>query len=192
MSDSPRRSFLKWLVGLLAAGNASLIGIPLVSYGVGTLRRQESPQAKLRRVARLGEMPTERPVLVPVIGDLQDAWTLHPSEAIGRVWLIRGAIDPKDPASTSIKSLSAVCPHLGCTIQLASDSKCYVCPCHRAAYAFDGQRVGDSKSGRPNHAPRSMDALECRVVQDELTKEWWVEVRYEGFEQGLTTSIATA
>ncbi len=192
MSQSARRSFLKWISGLLAAGNAAMVGIPAISYGVGSLRRQESPQARLRRVARLSDLPQRRPVLVPIIGDLHDAWTLHPSEPIGRAWLIRGAIDPTDPTNTSIKALSAVCPHLGCTIQLAADSKRYVCPCHRAAFAFDGQRVGDVKSGRPNHAPRSMNALECRVVQDEASNEWWVEVRYEEFEQGLTTSTATA
>jgi Rieske Fe-S protein len=192
MSQSARRSFLKSISGLLAAANAAMVGIPAIWYGVGSLRRQEPSEVALRRVARLEDLPPGRPVLVPIIGELHDAWTLQPSEPIGRAWLIRSATDPTDPTNTSVNALSAICPHLGCTIQLAADSKHYVCPCHRAAFAFDGERVGDVKSGRPNHAPRSMDALECRVVQDEVSKEWWVEVRYEEFEQGLTISTATA
>ncbi len=187
-----RRSFLKWASGLLAAGNAALVGVPAISFAVGSLRRRESARAPLRRVARLSDLPAGRPVLVPVLGEVQDAWTLQAGEPIGRVWLVRAAEDAGDPARPAVKALSAICPHLGCTIQLAGDGGQYVCPCHRAAFAFDGQRVGDGKSGRANHAPRGMDALECRVVRDESSGESWVEVRYEAFEPGATTSVPMA
>jgi hypothetical protein len=35
-----------------------------------------------------------------------------------------------------------------------------------------------------------LDKLQYQVVQDEASKDWWVEVKYEVFEQGLTTSKA--
>ncbi|MBI3839728.1 MAG: hypothetical protein HY288_17540 [Planctomycetia bacterium] len=79
---------------------------------------------------------------------------------------------------------------MGCTIQLANDAKRYVCPCHHAAFAFDGQRIAVDQHGRPNNAPRRMDAMECRLVQDETSKEWWVEVKHEKFETGATASAA--
>jgi hypothetical protein len=35
-----------------------------------------------------------------------------------------------------------------------------------------------------------MDSLDCRIVQDEQSGQWWVEVRFEKFKQGLTTKVA--
>jgi hypothetical protein len=37
-----------------------------------------------------------------------------------------------------------------------------------------------------------MDSLECRLVRDEGDDEWWVEVNYEQFEQGLTKKVCKA
>jgi hypothetical protein len=37
-----------------------------------------------------------------------------------------------------------------------------------------------------------MDSLECRIVQDEQTQEWWVEVTYQRFEYGVTSKVAKA
>jgi Rieske Fe-S protein len=190
MNESGRRSFLKWVSGLLAIGNAAVVGIPAISYAVGSLRRQSSPEATFRRIARLKDLSQAHPVLIPIIGDVQDAWTLHAGTAIGRVWVTRGEIDLGKPTKTNIRVLSAVCPHLGCMIQLSKEGKQFVCPCHRADFSLEGERLASGNSGRPCPAPRGLDQLQYQVVQDEASKEWWVEVKYEVFEQGLTTSEA--
>ena len=40
-----------------------------------------------------------------------------------------------------ISALSAVCTHLGCLLQLNTASRRLDCPCHRAAFSFDGSVV---------------------------------------------------
>jgi Rieske Fe-S protein len=192
MNDSRRRSFLKWMSGLLGLGNAAVVGLPTIWYASDSLRRQSSPETKFRRIARLADLPQGRPVLIPIIGDVQDAWTLHPKTAIGRAWVTRDAIDLGNPGGTNIRALSAVCPHLGCMIQLSSDGKQFVCPCHRADFGLNGERLVGVDSGRPCPAPRGLDELQYQVVQDEANTDWWVEVKYEFFEQGRTTSQAMA
>lgn len=191
-NDSGRRTVLKWISSVLATGVASIVGVPAVTSTIGSLRRQVTPQAKFRRVARLADLPADRPVMIPVIGDVQDAWTLHPNESIGRVWLMRGELDDADLARTPVRALSAVCPHLGCTVQMAADSTHFACPCHKADFAFDGQRRVDPQASRPNASPRSMDPLQIQIVQDEASQQWWIEVKYEDFQQGLTTSTPLA
>jgi Rieske Fe-S protein len=126
------------------------------------------------------------------MGDVQDAWTLHPSVSIGRAWVTRGEIDLGNPRDTNLRVLSAVCPHLGCMIQLSSDGKQLVCPCHRADFSLEGKRLAGGNASRPCPAPRDLDQLQYQVVQDEASKDWWLEVKYEVFEQGLTTSMVTS
>ncbi len=187
MNETGRRSFLKWLSGLLGATVAAIVGIPTVSFAISSLRKQTSPQASLRRVVRLGDLPQDRPVMIPIVGDLEDAWTVYADEPIGRVWLARGTLDSADPTKTPLKVFSAVCPHLGCTVQLGSDGKLFVCPCHNAAFKFDGERIAVCAGGGQNPSPRGMDPLEYKIVQDGATKDWWVEVKYEQFELGKPT-----
>lgn len=192
MNETGRRSFLKWISGLLGAGIAAIVGVPTASFAISSLRKQSSPQATLRRVARLADLPQDRPVMIPIVGDLEDAWTVYPNEPIGRVWLARGPLDSADPTKTPLKVFSAVCPHLGCTVQIAGDGKQFVCPCHNAAFKFDGERVVEVAGGGQNPSPRGMDPLEYKIEQDGATKDWWVEVKYEQFELGKAKSTPLA
>src|SRR5262249_59510862 len=120
-----------------------------------------------------------------VLTDIRrDAWTLHPNDVIGRVWLIKRN-DEKVEAYTTI------CPHLGCSINFhtASEEKDerFICPCHNGTWGLDCKRV--DTPGRENPAPRNMDLLESRIVEDPSTKEKVVEVQYQNFEQGKETPI---
>lgn len=175
--------------GLLAAGNAAIIGVPTVSYAVSSLRKQNGQEASFRRVARLKDLPEDKPVMIPIIGDRQDAWTLHASEPIGRAWLSRGAVDDSDPQKTKLCVLTALCSHLGCAIQLTGDSQQFTCPCHGAMFTLSGERI-EPKTGRRCPAPRGMDPLPYQLVQDAASQDWWVEIKYEVFQQGLAESKA--
>ena len=59
-------------------------------------------------------------------------------------------------ADGQLKVLSAICPHLGCSISWQSAQDGFVCPCHGGKFASDGTRI----SGPP---PRGMDVLPHKV-----------------------------
>lgn len=68
--------------------------------------------------------------------------------------LVRGA-------NGEYHALSAVCTHLGCTVQYREDLKRIWCACHNGMYDLNGKNV----SGPP---PRPLDEFEVQVRGDEI------------------------
>lgn len=185
-----RRRMLQWLSGMIATACSAVVAVPGVAYVFATVRRREASGATVRRVTPLDVLRPGQPVAMAISGSRQDAWTLYPEELIGRVWLVRKT-DEKTPAAESqVEAFTTVCPHLGCEVQENAGGKGFYCPCHKAKFDTSGARVSSKQLGKHNPAPRGLDSLECRVVQDEQSGEWWVEVKYEKFEYGLTKKIA--
>jgi menaquinol-cytochrome c reductase iron-sulfur subunit len=110
---------------------------------------------------------------------------------VGRVWLVRSgdATEASDAGQVAVQAFNSVCPHMGCQIQAQVSNRGFVCPCHRASFGSDGSRQVDSRSGDQNHAPRDMDSLVCRIVQDPETGDAWVEVKFEKFQLGLESRV---
>lgn len=186
-----RRTLLKWISGCLGAVSAAVVGVPGVGFVLEALRRNGSNSELTRRVARLKDLPVGKPIAVPIIGARQDAWTVHPDEVLGRVWLVRRKTEEAGSES-SVAAFTATCPHLGCMIQHDAKENRFLCPCHRAIFGLDGEKLSGGKAGQHNHAPRAMDSLDCQLVTDEETKEVWIEVTYQKFEQGLTKKVCKA
>ncbi|MGH9432482.1 MAG: ubiquinol-cytochrome c reductase iron-sulfur subunit, partial [Terriglobia bacterium] len=69
-----------------------------------------------------------------------------------------------------VEVLSAVCPHLGCTVQWSGAKHQFLCPCHGSVFAPDGTHISGP-------SPRGMDSLAIKVENGELM------VRYEDFRQ---------
>lgn len=179
-----RRSALAFIARVCAAFCSVVIAIPGVAYVVDGLRRRGGNQSTKQRVARLMDLPPNKPVQVAVVGNRKDAWMSYPNETVGRVWLIRRN-DDKTPANeTKVDAFTATCPHLGCSIQLAANQQ-FVCPCHKAVFGLDGQQV--QAAGHKAPAPRGMDSLECQLIEDPQSKQWWVEVTFQRFQQGSAT-----
>jgi menaquinol-cytochrome c reductase iron-sulfur subunit len=187
-----RRRMLQWLSGVIAAGCAAIVAIPGAAYVWATVRRRETSATIVRRVAPLEVLRVGQPVVLALSGSRQDAWTLYPEELIGRVWLVRRSDPSISPAQAEVAAFTTVCPHLGCEVQEDAGRKGFYCPCHKARFDLAGTPVNPLDRGEHNPAPRGLDSLQCRVVQDELSGEWWVEVKYEKFEHGLTKKIARA
>lgn len=185
-----RRTVLKWGSRCLAGVCAALVAVPGMSFVFDALRRNHSNSKLVRRVTRLKDLPLGRPVSVPIVGARHDAWTVYPDEVLGRVWLVRQK--GLDGGDDQVAAFTATCPHLGCIIQHDAKENRFVCPCHRAVFALNGQKVSGSQRGQQNHAPRGMDSLDCRLVTDDDTQEVWVEVTYQKFEQGLTRKVSKA
>jgi cytochrome b6-f complex iron-sulfur subunit len=64
-------------------------------------------------------------------------------------------------ASGEYRSMSAVCTHLGCTVQYRPESKQVWCACHNGCYDVNGKNV----SGPP---PRSLDTYDVQVRGQEI------------------------
>jgi menaquinol-cytochrome c reductase iron-sulfur subunit len=189
-----RRELLEWASRGLATGVATLVGLPGVSYFLGGDQRESSTESQFSRLVKVKDLIPGRPIMVPVMGQKQDAWIQSDRQAIGRVWLVRDADSSLETGSAkqSVRALSSICPHMGCQLQVQSGGKNFVCPCHRASFGVDGQRLPDPKTGERNHVPRDLDELECRLVRDDETGDNWVEVKYEKFKTGLDHRVAGA
>lgn len=186
-----RREILEWFSRGLATIVAAVIGLPGLKYlSVGTAATVAQP-SQFQRLKRLRDLPIGRPVMVPVLGSKQDAWSRSEQKVVGRIWLVRttDTTDAANPDQPTVRAFNSVCPHMGCQIQSRTSKEGFVCPCHRAAFALDGQREADANSGERNHAPRDMDRLSCRIVQDAAADEAWVEVQLATFELGLETQV---
>jgi menaquinol-cytochrome c reductase iron-sulfur subunit len=73
-----------------------------------------------------------------------------------------------------LRVLSAVCPHLGCTVTWNEGRSEFVSPCHNGVFAPDGA----FRSGPP---PRGMDELDSMIEDGRL------KVRYQYFRQLVPT-----
>ena len=185
-----RRSLFEWLARAIGAACAAVVGVPAVRYLIDPLRRRPATQRDFKRVVRLDALPVGTPREFAVRDIRRDAWTLYPEETIGRVWLVRASDDSAPPHTAQVKVLTTLCPHLGCAIRLDASGKSFVCPCHKGGFRLTGERSTDKELGHKNPAPRDMDPLDSRIVQDAQTGQWWVEVRFQKFKQGLTTKVA--
>lgn len=183
-----RRTVLSWLSAALGGICAALVAIPGVGFVLEAIRRKPTAQSQAIPVMRLKDLTPHRPKSVPIVGSRQDAWTRYAAETIGKVYLVRETDEGVDAAAAKVSAYSSICPHLGCQILLDAKGDQFICPCHQAAFEKDGSPVPSEKLGHRNQTPRAMDRLECQVVQKD--SEWWVEVKYQKFEQGLTTQVA--
>ena len=185
-----RRRLLKLLSGAIAAACTAVIVIPGLSYALAAVRRRRSDVTIVQRVARLSDLPVGQPIEAAVTGSRQDAWTLYPEDTIGHVWLVRRTDESTSAEQSKVDAYSAVCPHLRCAVQLDSSGESFVCPCHKAGFDLDGKRVENHELGHKNPAPRGMDVLECRIVRDDESGDWWVEVKYENFKNGSSEKVS--
>jgi menaquinol-cytochrome c reductase iron-sulfur subunit len=164
MVDPSRRSLLKWCTHTLGALVAAILGVPAIAYLVDA-RNRAAPASDFRPVGgiRVSDVKEINRPAQGVIRDVrQDAWTLHPNDVIGRVWIVR--TKPGQDA-TAFQVFTTECPHLGCAINVSADgATCFKCPCHGAEFSCGGDRI--ERAGYTNPAPRDMDLLEFELARD--------------------------
>lgn len=155
---SARRSFLGTVIGLIASGIAAVLGVTITRYAVvpalSAASKSEWTDAGLIEDIRNGK-PAKRNVVVSRTA----GWAQFNAQQL--VWVMK--------QGEKITVFSAVCPHLGCTINEAP--KGFVCACHGSAWNVQGERIAGP-------TPRDMDTLEYHI-EDDLLK-----VKYQYFKQG--------
>jgi cytochrome b6-f complex iron-sulfur subunit len=136
-TSMPRRTALRFLVGTMLASVASLI-YPVLRYLVPPPESGMSANEAL--AARIDE--------------------LKPNSGKTFRFGSRPALLVR-LASGEYRSTSAVCTHLGCTVQYRPETSQIWCACHNGCYDLNGKNV----SGPP---PRALDAYEVNVRGQEI------------------------
>jgi menaquinol-cytochrome c reductase iron-sulfur subunit len=156
-SASPeRRSFL---IGLLAAGSAAvgaLLAVPLLRFTLHPVlaRTTEKSWSIVGDVDEFQNLDEPLKKLVTI--EQRDGW---------RKTLIEKPVYVGKDAGGKLIVLSAVCPHLGCTVPWLDKEKKFICPCHLGMFSQDGRLL----SGPP---PRDLDRLETKIEEGVLKTQY--------------------
>jgi cytochrome b6-f complex iron-sulfur subunit len=136
-----RRTFLDVVIAASGAALGAFVLYPIARY----LVPPRSPEAATRRVvaAKQDEVPPGGFKIFPFGGE--PGILIHGKD--GRY-----------------RALSAVCTHLGCTVQLRPDGQSIWCACHNGLYDLEGRNV----SGPP---PRPLEAFVVHVVGGDVVVE---------------------
>ena len=164
MTEQTRRSFLGGLLALGTSAVGALLALPLARFTLDPLWRTTSEVLWSDIGAATSFTAIAAPMKVQVAIEQRDGWRTMRSEK--PVYVVKGQNGPR--------VLSAVCPHLGCSIGWNDAKGQFICPCHNGVFAADGTLV----SGPP---PRGMDELDARVEGGRL------QVRYQYFRQLVPT-----
>jgi menaquinol-cytochrome c reductase iron-sulfur subunit len=168
-SMTGRRGFFARIVELIAAGVAVLFAIPIVRY----LLYPISVTGDSSGWSNLGPSSQFESISEPVSHMLtvrqNDGWL--ESDAKRPVYITKGS---RDGALNGVEVLTAVCPHLGCTVQWSEKTRQFLCPCHGSVFSPDGARIAGP-------TPRGMDTLPIEIRHGDLM------ARYEDFQQLLPT-----
>ncbi len=154
------------LVGSCAV--AAAIAIPAAAFVAAPIGSKGAP-GRWVRTLRLEQLVDGEPKRVAIVDDRRDAWTIERAVELGSVWIVKHG--------EKVSAYSAVCPHLGCSVNVAPEAgNGFVCPCHASAFGPDGTR----KSGP---APRDLDALATRI------EEGFVAVDFQRFRIGIPEKV---
>jgi menaquinol-cytochrome c reductase iron-sulfur subunit len=164
-----RRSFLGALLGVAWAFIGSLLGIPVLRYIFYpvTAKSEDSDWAEAGSIGMLANARAPQRCTLDL--KQRDGW--RETESAPVVYVVNTA--------GQMRALSAVCPHLGCTVPWDADRNAFVCPCHGGIFSADGSRL----AGPP---PRSLDLLESKVAGGKLM------VRYQYFRPDVANKEVTS
>ena len=162
--ETTRRSYIGWLFGLCGTAVGAVLAVPLIRFALFPLT-VKTTETKWSDAGPVADLQSPKPLTRTVMVEQVDGWRKTVSERI--IYVTKNA-------AGQLSVLSAVCPHLGCSVQWQDGKNAFICPCHSAQFAADG-----AKTGGP--APRGMDTLETKVVDGRL------QVRYQYFRQLVQT-----
>jgi Rieske Fe-S protein len=158
-----RRSFFGVLLGIGCAGLGALLAIPVLRFVLYPLYAK-GRRAEWSAAGDLDEFSNvTQPLRKTVDITQRDGW---------REVISSQSIYVTKASDGRLKVLSAICPHLGCSISWQSAQDGFVCPCHGGKFAPDGTHI----SGPP---PRGMDALPYKVEDKKLL------VRFQYFRSNV-------
>lgn len=154
-----RRSFLALIMAAMGTAMAAVLGFIFTGYSLFPALKAREKEG-WSDVAPLADIPEGEPLKRAVVISQDGGWGRFNSQQL--VWVFR--------IGDNLEVFSAICPHLGCTINAAE--KGFICPCHGSAWNRDGSRIGGP-------TPRSMDRLEHKIENGML------QVKFRFFKPGV-------
>lgn len=159
-ATAERRSFLGIISGLIAAGITAVLGINLGRFTLGPALAPTVSVADWTEAGALADIPDGKLIKRNIIVAQEAGWGKFVADRA--VWVVK--------KGEEVQVFTAVCPHLGCTIQANADK--FLCACHNSQFDETGKMLSGP-------SPRGLDTLEYRVEDGKL------KVRYQNFKQGI-------
>lgn len=158
--DIGRRSFFGALIGMGSMLIGAIVGTPLLRYVLYPVYAKGNG-GSWSDVGNVSELDlSEGPVSKTITFTQQDGW--REVVCTESVYVCRAG-------DGQLQVLSAICPHLGCSVAWQASQGKFVCPCHGGQFKPDGQHI----AGPP---PRSLDSLKAQVKDGKL------QVQFEYFQ----------
>ncbi len=147
-----RRSFFGALVAVGSAGMGAILALPVLRYILYPIYAKASG-TEWSDVGDMSEFANSNaPVRKTITFTQRDGW---------REVVSAQSIYVSRNAAGQLEVLSAICPHLGCSVSWQKDQDEFVCPCHGGRFSPDGRHL----FGPP---PRAMDKLPIRIKDSKL------------------------
>lgn len=164
-----RRSFLGVLLGLVSAFVAALLAIPVLRFVFYPLTAKSKSSGWSAAGSSSGATTAIASLSRTLDMKQQDGWLETDTNPL--IYLIK--------KGNKVQALSAICPHLGCTVPWDAAQKEFVCPCHGGTFGPDGSY----RSGPPR---RGMDTLDTKVTNGQ------VMVKYQTFRPDVPNKEVTS
>lgn len=158
-NNSERRTFLGVISGLIAAGISAVLGVTIGRFAISPALSSGSAEV-WTDVGPLADIPEGKLARKNIIISQNAGWGEFNSQKL--VWVIR--------SGEKITVFTAVCPHLGCTVNAKEEA--FICACHNSKWDVAGNAVAGP-------TPRGLDVLEHKIEGDVL------KVKYLDFKQGV-------
>ncbi len=161
--DVSRRSFFGALLGVSSLIIGAIVGTPLLRFVLYPVyaKSKSSAWSEVGDISEFEKL--EGPVSKTISLAQRDGW--REVISIQSVYVNRAA-------NGQLQVLSAICPHLGCSVAWQPSQEKFVCPCHGGQFKADGGHI----SGPP---PRSLDNLKAQVKDGKL------QVQFEYFRSNV-------
>lgn len=154
MPKSPhmsRREFVGIVTAFAGTVMGAIIGIPAIGYLIAPALTRSSSDAWIP-AGSLENFPVNIPTLFNFNRTKVNGWE-KTVNSYG-VYIIRRE-------DGSFLALSNNCTHLSCRVNWTEDVDAYICPCHDAYFAIDGQIIKGPQ-------PRPLDPYETKIEENNL------------------------
>lgn len=148
-----RRTFFGWLTYGLGAVAATVAGLPVVGFFLGTRKRE----VKWVTLGPIDSFPADETRLVTFENPIREPWDGAAAHT-GVFVRFEGLGVDRQP---QFRILAVNCTHLGCPVSWFPQSGLFMCPCHGGVYDAAGERA----SGPP---PRGLYHCAWRISGGKL------------------------